>query len=41
LPNNSSIMPSGLLDSLTLREISDLLAYMGVIPSVEVARAKP
>ncbi|MGV3486563.1 MAG: DUF7133 domain-containing protein [Planctomycetaceae bacterium] len=40
LPNNSSVMPSGLLDSLSLQEISDLLAYMGVLPSVEVANAK-
>jgi len=40
LPNNSSTMPSGLLDSLTLKQISDLLAYMGVLPAVEVAKAK-
>jgi len=33
-------MPSGLLDSLTLQQISDLLAYMGVLPAVEVAKAK-
>lgn len=40
LPSNSSIMPSGLLDDLTLREISDLMAYMGVVPPLEVA-ARP
>ena len=37
LPSNSSIMPSGLLDDLTLQEISDLMAYLGVIPPLEVA----
>jgi len=37
LPSNSSIMPSGLLDNLTLREISDMMAYLGVIPPLEVA----
>lgn len=37
LPSQSSIMPSGTLDSLTLREISDLMAFMGVVPPVEVA----
>ncbi len=41
LPNSSSMMPSGLLDTLTLQQISDLLAYMGVLPAVEVARANP
>ncbi len=40
LPNNSSIMPSGLLDTLTLQQISDLLAYMNVISPIEVA-ARP
>ena len=29
------------LDTLTLKQISDLLAYVGVLPAVEVARAKP
>ena len=38
LPSTSSIMPSGLVDGLTQQEISDLLAYMGVLPSAEVAR---
>jgi putative heme-binding domain-containing protein len=37
LPSSSSIMPSGLLDQLTLREISDMMAYLGVIPPLEVA----
>ncbi|MFK8114968.1 MAG: HEAT repeat domain-containing protein [Rubripirellula sp.] len=37
LPNNSSIMPSGLLDNLTLQEISDLMSYMGVVSPLEVA----
>ncbi|MEE2936643.1 MAG: hypothetical protein VYA84_11680, partial [Planctomycetota bacterium] len=37
LPSNSSIMPSGLLDDLTLQEISDLMAYMGVLPPLEIA----
>ncbi len=36
-PSNSSIMPSGLLDDLSLQEISDLMAYLGVIPKLEVA----
>ena len=40
LPNTSSIMPSGLLDNLSLREISDMMAYLGVIPPLEVA-ARP
>lgn len=39
LPNNSSIMPSGLLDELTLGQISDLLAYMGVLTPLEVANS--
>jgi len=38
LPNNSSVMPSGLLDDLSLEQISDLLAYMGVLPPLEVAK---
>jgi putative heme-binding domain-containing protein len=38
LPNNSSIMPSGLLDNLTLSQISDLLAYLGVVSSGQVAK---
>lgn len=38
LPNNSSIMPSGLLDDLSLTEISDLMAYLGVLPSNQLAK---
>ncbi|MEM0926587.1 MAG: heme-binding protein, partial [Planctomycetota bacterium] len=38
LPSNTSIMPSGLIDELTLREISDMMAYLGAIPSVEIAK---
>jgi len=41
LPNTSSVMPSGLMDNLSLAQISDLLAFMGVIPTVEIANAKP
>ena len=37
LPNNSSVMPSGLLDNLSLKQISDLMAYLGVLPSIEIA----
>ncbi len=37
LPSTSSIMPSGLLDDLTLQEISDMMAYLGVVPPLEVA----
>ncbi|WP_153555254.1 HEAT repeat domain-containing protein [Roseimaritima sediminicola] len=37
LPSNSSIMPSGGLDQLTLKEISDLMSYLGVLPPLEVA----
>ena len=37
LPSTSSIMPSGLIDELTLREISDLMSYLGVLPSAEIA----
>ncbi|TWT52797.1 Cytochrome c [Rubripirellula amarantea] len=37
LPSTSSIMPSGLLDDLSLEEISDLMSYMGVISPLEVA----
>ncbi len=37
LPTNSSVMPSGLLDELSLAEISDLMAYLGVVQPLEVA----
>lgn len=37
LPSTSSIMPSGLIDDLTLQEISDMMAYLGVIPAAQIA----
>jgi putative heme-binding domain-containing protein len=37
IASSASIMPDGLFDSLSLREISDLMAYMGIIPPLEVA----
>jgi putative heme-binding domain-containing protein len=33
-----SIMPSGLLDDLTIDEITDLFAYLGLLPPQNVAR---
>jgi putative heme-binding domain-containing protein len=38
IPNRKSSMPEGLLDNLTLEEISDLFAYLGMIPVQNVAR---
>ena len=38
LPSSSSIMPNNLLDDLSLQEISDLMAFMGVLPPIEVAK---
>ncbi|TWU02955.1 DUF7133 domain-containing protein [Stieleria varia] len=38
LPSTSSIMPSGLVDELTLKEIGDLMAYLGALPSAQVAQ---
>jgi len=37
LPSSTSIMPSGLLDELSLAEIRDLMAFLGVIEPLEVA----
>tara|TARA_R110002049_G_scaffold72490_2_gene187081 strand:- start:81226 stop:84984 length:3759 start_codon:yes stop_codon:yes gene_type:complete len=37
LPSTHSIMPSGGLDDLSLQQISDLMAYLGVLPPLEVA----
>lgn len=37
LPSTTSVMPSGLLDDLTLREISDLMSFLGVNPPLEIA----
>jgi putative heme-binding domain-containing protein len=36
VPSQKSIMPDNLLDPLTLEEISDLCAYLGVVPSIKV-----
>ena len=36
-PSKTSTMPSGLLDTLSLAEISSLLSYLGMLPTVEVA----
>ena len=38
VPSPKSSMPDNLLDPLTLEEISDLFAYLGVLPSQAVAR---
>ena len=37
LPSSSSIMPAGLLDDSSLQEISDLMSFLGAVPSVEIA----
>jgi putative heme-binding domain-containing protein len=37
LPSTSSIMPGNLMDSLSLKEISDLMSYLKVIPPLEIA----
>ena len=37
LPSSSSIMPAGLLDDSSLEQIGDLMSYLGVIPTVEIA----
>lgn len=37
LPSRSSIMPSGLIDELSMSEVSDLMAYLGLIDPVEIA----
>ncbi len=37
-PSKQSAMPDGLLDDLTLEQISDLFAYLGVLPAQSVAR---
>jgi putative heme-binding domain-containing protein len=37
LPSTTSIMPSGLIDDLTREEISDMMAYLGVVPAAEIA----
>lgn len=40
VPSPKSAMPDGLLDTLTLEEISDLFAYLGVLPGQNVARTQ-
>jgi putative heme-binding domain-containing protein len=40
VPNAKSAMPDGLLNQLTLEEISDLFAYLGVIPPQSIARGR-
>lgn len=37
--SRKSAMPDGLLNELTLEEISDLFAYLGILPTPNVARA--
>ena len=37
LPSTSSNMPSGLVDGLSQEEISDLMAYLGVLQPIEIA----
>jgi hypothetical protein len=37
-PSNTSAMPEGLLDDLTLDEIRDLFAFLLELPDVETAR---
>lgn len=37
LPSTSSNMPSGLIDGLSQQEISDLMAYLGVLQPLEIA----
>ena len=36
--SKQSAMPAQLLDKLTLEEITDLFAYLGVLPKTAVAR---
>ena len=40
LPSRESAMPDGLFDKLTLEEISDLFAYLGVLPTADVAERR-
>lgn len=40
VPSPKSAMPDGLLNQLTLEEISDLFAYLGIIPSQSIARGR-
>ncbi len=40
VPSPKSAMPDGLLNDLTLEEISNLFAYLGLLPSQSVARGR-
>lgn len=37
LPETKSIMPSGLIDALNERDVSDLMSFIGVLPAAEIA----
>lgn len=39
-PSRTSIMPGGLIEKLTLQDISDLMAFMGIGQPVEIATRK-
>jgi putative heme-binding domain-containing protein len=39
--SKSSVMPAGLLDSLTPSEIRDLMVYLGYVPAEKMAQEKP
>ncbi len=42
IPSQKSVMPDNLLDQLSLEEVSDLFAFLGVVPSAEnIARRQP
>jgi len=41
LASSKSAMPDGLLNDLTLEEISDLFAYLGMLPEQSIARGSP
>ncbi len=36
-PSRSSIMPSGLIDDLSMTEVRDLMAYLGLVRPIEIA----
>ena len=40
VPSTKSAMPDGLLDPLSLEEISDLFTFLGVIPPQSIARGR-
>ena len=41
VPAQKSVMPDNLLDPLSLEEISDLFAYLGVVPSTPSVARRP